>query len=932
MSFFARPKTRFMIPLGFTLCLVFVSAFQIAHGEETLWARPDAGLKQRFLAPPADTRILKMIHQLPDEAEKLPLFLELLKRQGFGGAVTNVSFTDYFKSEAKWESFIQGIQEAKKQGFALWLYDECGYPSGPAGGLTLVDHPEYEAEGLHVIDASAHEGKISFALPPGTLEQALAVPFFEGVGNLQEAIDVSNAIKDGYLEWDIPDGDWRVCVFTKSKLYEGTHAEASIAFKFPYIDLLAPEPTARFIEITHDEYARRLGSDLGKFFESTFTDEPSLMSVFLSKQKNSVLPWSPVLRKAFQEQQGYDVSPLLPALVMDTGAEGKKIRYDFWQTIGNLVSENYFGQLQQWGREHNIPSGGHLLAEEMFLAHIPFYGNFFQCLRRFDTPGMDCLTSLPHEVPVNVARMIGSVADLDERPLTMCETSNHSQHYRPEGDTRPVRVVTEDEIRGTCNLLMINGINTITSYYVFKGFEDEQLKRINDWVGRCCTLSRGGYQVNDVALFYPAESGWIHFTPSNHWVDEVSAEARSIERILHSAENDLFRSKRGYTHIDTQTLVEARAESGALKFKNLSWRVVVLPAVDTLPLAAWKKLEAFYQSGGVIFALGARPQNSESLFPSEEVLTLGNALFGTGDEVQIITNESGGAGIFLPHGMESLLATLLDDILEKDGSFNNNSDSLRMSHRFVDDAHLYFLINDSSQAWEGTMDLPCDGKAEAWDPETGTVVELQSAANIPVSLKAYGAMFYRLDNVVKPRKKIFTSSNIPKIMYSALPSVIPELAHGTYVIPSQEQNELLSALSTPVWQFTAQLTESNVDCFLFASFNFPDFLDLSHESFLSLRVGLPEKQKISNALLVVLRDATGAEYLAEGGITLNAAGNHRLHIPLKNFATAHWSLIQDKPLDLSQISAVRIGWGGYFGSAGETVQFSCAIPELAQLR
>ena len=88
----------------------------------------------------------------------------------------------------------------------------------------------------------------------------------------------------------------------------------------------------------------------------------------------------------------------------------------------------------------------------MFLAHIPFYGIFFQCLRRFDTPGMDCLTSLLHEVPVNVARMIGSVADLDERPLTMCETSNHSQHYRPEGDTRPVRVVSEDEIRGTCNL------------------------------------------------------------------------------------------------------------------------------------------------------------------------------------------------------------------------------------------------------------------------------------------------------------------------------------------------------------------------------------------------------------------------------------------------------------------------------------------------
>ena len=60
-----------------------------------------------------------------------------LQAQGFGGVVCNVSFDQYLESEAKWEAFTRAVNEAKKAGMALWLYDERGYPSGNAGGITL---------------------------------------------------------------------------------------------------------------------------------------------------------------------------------------------------------------------------------------------------------------------------------------------------------------------------------------------------------------------------------------------------------------------------------------------------------------------------------------------------------------------------------------------------------------------------------------------------------------------------------------------------------------------------------------------------------------------------------------------------------------------------------------------------------------------------
>ena len=200
--------------------------------------------------------------------------------------VVNVSFQEYMESEIKWEAFIRGVNEAKRIGMSLWLYDECGYPSGSAGGITLRDHPEYEARGLNVVDAPVVDGALSLDLPPGDLFRAVAVPVKDGVASPEGAVDIAASVQGNTLAWDAPEGDWHVFLFTESKLYEGTHAALSLARKFPYINLLPPEPTARFIEVTHAEYTRRLGNDLGHYFVATFTDEPSLMSMFLTEQKH----------------------------------------------------------------------------------------------------------------------------------------------------------------------------------------------------------------------------------------------------------------------------------------------------------------------------------------------------------------------------------------------------------------------------------------------------------------------------------------------------------------------------------------------------------------------------------------------------------------------------------------------------------------------
>ncbi|KPK39928.1 MAG: hypothetical protein AMJ65_11000, partial [Phycisphaerae bacterium SG8_4] len=540
---------------------------------------------------------------------------------------------------------------------------------------------------------------------------------------------------------------------TDSRLYEGTHAEGNLHAKIPYINLLMPEPTARFVDVTYGGYAKHLGDDLGKYFLATFTDEPSLMSLFLRPMPYRPLPWAPNLPAEFMKRRGYSLdTALLPALAVDAGSAGERIRYDFWLTVGELVSENYFGQIQTRCRQYGVPSGGHLLAEEGIVGHVPLYGDFFRCIRRLDAPSIDCLTSVPPAVPWFIGRLLSSAAELEGRHLVMSETSDHSQHYRPAGDQRPRRVVTEAEIRGTCNRLIVAGVNCITSYYSFTDLSDTQLRRINEWVGRCCTALRGGHQVADIAVLYPTESLWARFIPSRHWAKEAGAAAR-IESLYRTATESLFASQRDFTFVDSRALTEATVESSAMVHGRLRWRVVVLPGADTMPLAAWDNLARFVREGGAVISLGAVPTNSESEFPSARVRGLAGEIFGesqTGSSSarrpQSRVNAAGGTGIYLPVGLEGLLPQVLDSLLEPDMEVTEARSPLRVTHRRLEGGEVYFVINDRAKPWTGQVRFSSTGAGERWNPATGRKEESLTDSSARLSLEPYGAALFRFDS------------------------------------------------------------------------------------------------------------------------------------------------------------------------------------------
>lgn len=887
----------------------------------------DRPFEARFREPAGSVRILKIVHGWPrsgDAGEKA--VLETLRQQGFGGVVTNVAWgDDYLRNPEAWEQLRRVIAGAREQHMALWLYDEKGYPSGTAGGQVLEGHPEWEAEGLLVAVAQA-EGPVTLKLPPGQIVLAAAYP----VGRAPDpaaAVSLADSVRSGELTWTPPPGRWQVVAMTRDRIYDGTHAAMNLFRHQPYTNLLLPGPTARFLELTHDAYARELGQDLGAVFQSTFTDEPSLMSAFFSPMPYAVLPWAPGFPAEFARRRGYPLEPELAALAVADTPRARQVRYDFWLTVTEQVRASFTQPIRDWCRAHGVPAGGHLLAEEGLRVHVPFYGSFFACMRDFGAPGIDCLTSLPPQVPWAIARLVSSVADLEGRTVTMSETSDHSQRHRRAGDTRPVRVVTLPEIRGTINRLVVGGINTITSYYSFAGLSAAEMNRLNEYVGRCCTALRGGHQVADIAVLYPVESVWPHYDPSPQHATRQPTAMR-IEQAYLGALDSLFSTGRDPTIIDAQALAEATVDGAELVHGQLRWRVVVLPGVETLPAEAWHTLQTFHRAGGVIISLARPPANSATAFPAAAVQAIAQEWFGEATGPVLRGGQAGGTTAFLPAGMESMLPGLLDRLLEPDVRVPPGG-PLRVTHRRIEGREVYFVINDSPESYRARITVAAAGAGELWDPETGLSTVL-AGPDVELDLDAYDGAVLRWTQSAPRRLLAVAADALGTPTLTDLPAPQVDQSKGEHVAAEAAVAASLGD-GRPGWKSVGRVTRSNVDTFLFVRFRCAVPVDGSASDLIVVDLDVPSGQTVAGAAHLFVEDAAAGLFLAPLGFALNEAGPHRVWVPWSRLKPFGGTKGETRSLDRTRLVEFRVGWGGYHGQEGERLEFTAAVPRLGRL-
>ena len=717
--------------LSLFVVVVSLAPVSLAGSEED--GSNDHALRKAFHEAPLEYRLNWNIHGFSLDRAGQEALIQKTLAAGWGGFALNVPFQEYL-TDAGMKATKAFCDLAKAQGMELRLYDEQGYPSGNAGDRVIRQNPAWECMGIFFIHKDVSDGKNKIEMPPGKVIQLVAFPMAEGKPDFTEPTDLLPKLKGSTLEWHAPAGNWKVFAASKDVLYEGFQAfdksPGKLGTRYP--SLMIPEVTEAFLRTTHDKYVEYLGDDLGKYFKSTFTDEPSLMALQFHhyKYKHGLIPWHEIVSTTIAGRHGYRPEDRLVEFYFDEGPAGQRVRYEYFKAVADLLAENFFDAIAKWCERHGFASGGHLLLEESMVAHVPLYGDIMQCFRAMHGPGIDILSCRPEEMPVHSPKLASSAAELAGNKLVMSEPCPVTDRHYPGGETPATSV------RGHLNMLLQGGVTDFNCYLRLKNFDQAGQNEINKYVARINLLLQGGHTVADVGLVYPIESLWTKFTPRYHrvrgWkaVSGASDTVNAVDQTFQGVSRILFERRWEYLHLDSQALADGRAQEGVLVHDELRFKVIILPIVNTLPAEAWDRLLEFVKQGGKLVAIGEMPLNSESEFPNAAVRDTFADVFASRENA-----------VFMAEWEPDALDKLLSSWLEKPVKLEDESQPIRIAHKKVNGRDVFFVMNDSNEAVRAPVTFRTARSLEEWDPATGKVRPAPASGS--VELGAYHGKVYR---------------------------------------------------------------------------------------------------------------------------------------------------------------------------------------------
>jgi hypothetical protein len=442
--------------------------------------------------------------------------------------------------------------------------------------------------------------------------------------------------------------------------------------------------------------------------------------------------WTGDFLTEFQKRRGYDLRPLLPALVDDTVPRAMEVRHDWGQTLTELFNDSFVKPLRSLAEDHNTR------------LRIQAYGQPSAGLFSYG------FADLPEGEGYQwhgyrATRYASSACHLMGVPVSSSETFTwlHNLVFR----------ATPLDMKAEADLHFLQGVNQIVchgwpytaagvadpgwSFYVGGVFDEKNpwfiaMPDINRYLTRLSWMMRQGRPANDVAVYLANDDAWAHFTPGHVSLSDGVNEQLGktiVGRILDAGYNlDFF---------DDPMLERfGRIDANAMIFGDIRFKVIVLANVERIPLATMKKFEAFARGGGILVAVGREPALAPGYLPtdtqSREIADISRRLF----------DGPGAPGIFLPD--DSRFAAGIADRIAPDVAMNPPMPQIGFVHRRTDFSDIYFLANTSNKPVETTVTFRVEGRwPQRWNPITGQVRPIAIAdrpaggTSVQLSLDAY---------------------------------------------------------------------------------------------------------------------------------------------------------------------------------------------------
>ena len=700
------------------LCLMglFMSALgNCVHAKEPPYSREIAKQEKQFRELPMEARRLTgplfWLHG-DETAEQLENTLEKVAEGGNG------CFTAESRPHIDWlgpgwyRDLRICLEKAKKLNLQMWIFDEKWWPSGEVGG----DVPEQYGSRYLEAAATDAQGAVQMAVSSEKLVAVLAgKTTADGVVG-ESLVDLTDRVQGGKLSWQAPAGTWKVMVFTWRRS-EGRRGRL-------LVDGASQEAVDWYIRTVYQPHYDHFPDDFGKTIRGYFYDEPETFGDWGTE----VIP--------MLKERGVDWKKALVAWKFQLADDDEQVaaRYQYQDAQAEAWGRTFYGGLTKWCHKHHVRSIGHFLEHRReYLSPKLCAGNMVQLMKYSDMGAIDAV--FKQFVP-------GQKDDSTYQTPKLGSSISHA--YGKKDDLAMVEIfgargqdLTYSEMKWWTDHMHVSGINfhiphsfnprgpydrDCPPYFYNNGYEPRwPLYRVYaDYTSRLSLMLTGGRHVCPVAFLYLGNS--FH-----------AGKAVSPEEMTTALQDALF----DCDWIPYEVFEEDMeiAERG-LALRNEQYRVLVVPAVETIPHETLVKVKDYYAAGGIVIGYGLLPSRSATLGKTtKDILTLRKAIWGASADKPTLevcqTNNAGGRSYFLP---EKPTPEQIQQVLTNDAGIHptlevlegETDDWLHVLHRVKNDQDMFLITNLQHDGHTKRFRLcaRASGVPECWDPMRGEICSI----------------------------------------------------------------------------------------------------------------------------------------------------------------------------------------------------------------
>jgi hypothetical protein len=569
-----------------------------------------------------------------------------------------------------------------------------------------------------------------------------------------EIVDLTSKMKpDGTLEWTPPAGSWVVLRFGYS-LTGVTNHPASPEGTGLEVDKLSREDVKEYMNKYLDNYKDAVGDLMGK---------RGLRYVINDSWEAGTANWTDDMIAEFTKRRGYDPRPWMPVLaglVIESSANSDRFLWDFRKTLGELLAENHYDQINDILHARGMGHYGESHEEGR-----AFIGDGMEVKRHNDVPMSAMWTQKPgvnnEQYGYNAdIRESASVAHIYGQNLVVAESLTASSGawawspatLKPTADKELAMGLNRFVIHTSVHQPLLDkspglALGPFGQWFNRNETWAEQAKPWVSYLARCSYLLQQGRFDADIAYFYGEDSNITALfgrkgpeIPAGYNFDYINADA--------------------LIHVLTFQNGQLATPSG------MRYRVLALdPQSQQMSLPVLTKIRDLVQAGAVV--AGPKPKDTPSLSDDpKEFQTIADQLWGPGS--------GGSVGKGKVYGDKSLGDVLTAIHVAPDFAYTKpeHDTNLLFVHRKVADGDLYFV--DNRNDWDEVLDASfrVTGKeAELWHADTDMIEPASfqiagGSTTVPLRVEPWGAVF-----VVFRKPTKVSSRSLPKNVESTLATV-----------------------------------------------------------------------------------------------------------------------------------------------------------------